>query len=203
MHPSNQPETNNYNNPAEDVFDDLEGEDEEPDADAESLNIGVGQLEPDDITPPELKCLPLPSSLPNERSLHKLELTLRIKQASRCLTAIREAVAEKSFQYSHIIRSASTNAVRTRSRTVVRRISDKISYLSKVYCRSRSAMCRLGANEQIMNTFRELKREDVKASTAILNPNIPGSSTLHLSWIWVTSLLLGKLGINSSSGAGM
>jgi hypothetical protein len=32
-----------------------------------------------------------------------------------------------------------------------------------------------------------LTRDDVRPSTAILNPNIPGSSTLQLSWIWQTS----------------
>jgi hypothetical protein len=31
-----------------------------------------------------------------------------------------------------------------------------------------------------------LTRSDLKASTAILRPNIPGSSTLQLSWIWQT-----------------
>ena len=169
---------------AEDSFDDIEDEDQEPDADADAAS----QLpQADDVTQLEQKSLHLPSShLPNEHPLCQSELFLRIKQASRCLAAIREAVAEKSFQYSHVIRSAPSNAVQTRSRGVVRRISEQICYFSKVYCRARSAMCRLGANDQIMSTFRELKRVDVKASTAILDPNIPGSSSLCLSWIWET-----------------
>jgi hypothetical protein len=175
-----------YNDdPVEDLFDDSEDEQEDPNAGADA---GLLNSEPqaDDLTPPEQKSLHLPSSLVNEHPLREAELSLRIKQASRYLAAIREAVAEKSFQYSHVIRSAASNVIRTRFRGTVTRISERISSMSKVYCRARSAMRRLGADEQLMHTFRELKREDVKASTAIIDPNIPGSSTLHLSWIWET-----------------
>ena len=45
-------------------------------------------------------------------------------------------------------------------------------------------MVRLGADNTILERFRILLKEDVKASTAILKPNLPGSSNLHLSWIW-------------------
>ena len=45
-------------------------------------------------------------------------------------------------------------------------------------------MVRLGANEPTLAKFRLLTRDDVKASTAILDPNIPGSSNIRLSWIW-------------------
>jgi hypothetical protein len=178
----------NYDEPAEDLFDDSEDEDEEPDAGADAglQNTGVGEPEAYDLTPPERKSLHLPSYLLNEHPLRGAELNLRIKQATRYLAAIREAVAEKSFQYSHVIRSAPSNVIRTRFRGTVTRLSERIAYMSKVYCRARSAMRRLGANDQLMHTFRELKREDVKASTAIIDPNIPGSSTLRLSWIWET-----------------
>jgi len=45
-------------------------------------------------------------------------------------------------------------------------------------------MVNLGADQGTLQEFRELKKEDIKASTAILKPNTPGSTTLHLSWIW-------------------
>ena len=47
-------------------------------------------------------------------------------------------------------------------------------------------MVRLGADEHMLTKFKLLTRDDVKASTAILNPNIPGSSSIRLSWIWET-----------------
>jgi len=45
-------------------------------------------------------------------------------------------------------------------------------------------MVHLGADAYILDRFQLLTRADVKASTALLNPNIPGSSSIQLSWIW-------------------
>jgi hypothetical protein len=32
--------------------------------------------------------------------------------------------------------------------------------------------------------FQQLKKDDLNASTAIVNPNVPGSTNVRLSWIW-------------------
>ena len=32
--------------------------------------------------------------------------------------------------------------------------------------------------------FQQLKKDDLNASTAIVNPNVPGSTNVCLSWIW-------------------
>ena len=111
---------NTDTHPAEDLFDDLKDEVPNSNPDAELQDTGVGQQEADDITPPERKSLHLPSShLPNDHPLCESELSLWIKQAIHYLAAIWEAVAEKSFQYSHIIHSAPSNAIKTRSCGVV------------------------------------------------------------------------------------
>lgn len=44
----------------------------------------------------------------------------------------------------------------------------------------------LNCDERRLSPFRVLSQEDLKASTAILRLNVPGSSTLQLSWIWQT-----------------
>jgi len=44
-------------------------------------------------------------------------------------------------------------------------------------------MERLGADAHLLQQFEPLSREDIQASTAIINPNEPRSSTLQLSWI--------------------
>jgi len=45
----------------------------------------------------------------------------------------------------------------------------------------------LGADSSLMQErFKELKKEDIKTSTAILDPNTPGSTQVQLSWIWQT-----------------
>ena len=65
--------------------------------------------------PPELRVLHLPSSYKknDQHSLCQGELTLRIKQATWYLAAMREAVAEKSFQYLHIMCLAPSKALQT------------------------------------------------------------------------------------------
>ena len=165
-------------NPAD--FDDLDAEPDgpEPDSHAES-----GRNE--DVILPERRQIVLPSThMLDNRSLCKEELRLRIKQATRYLSAIREGVAEKSFQYAHVMRMVASKAMETRSRGVIARINDRIAFGCRVYSRARAAMVRLGADNQVLHKFRLLSKEDVKASTEILKPNIPGSSNLRLSWIW-------------------
>ena len=45
----------------------------------------------------------------------------------------------------------------------------------------------LGAGLAILQQYRKLTTDDVKASTAIVNPNELGSTQLKLSWIWQTA----------------
>ncbi len=73
------------------------------------------------------------------------------------------------------------------------KINDQISFSCRVYGRARDAMVRLRADDNTLNRFRILLKEDVSASTAILNPNIPGSSNRCLSWIWQTGPLASSL----------
>jgi hypothetical protein len=137
------------------------------------------------VLPPERRTIMLPSTHFSEDHPHrKLELTLRIKQATRYLAAIREAVAEKSFQYAHVMRKSPSKGVRTRSRTVIAKLNERIALRCRVYGRARSALVRLGADEDTLKTLRVLSKEDVKASSAMINPNSTGSSSVTLSWIW-------------------
>ena len=162
------------------VFDNIDG----------VLNEGPAQSETDEsvrlvLLPPEKRRPVLPSThFPEDHPLRKAELNCRIAQATRYLAATREAIAEKSFQYSHVMRAAPTNAVRTRSRSAILSINQRIGHCCHVYERSRAAMVKLCASEATLKTFRLLSRDDVKASTAILKPNMPGASSIRLSWIW-------------------
>ena len=64
-------------------------------------------------TPPEHRPLHLPSSnnTATDHPLRQAELTLRIQQATQYLSALRDAIAQKSFQYSHVMRSAPSKGV--------------------------------------------------------------------------------------------
>ena len=181
------------------AFDDLDDDSNEAEPESERPSERH-HWEDNDLLPPEQKSVVLPSThLPIGHALGKKELALRIKQATRYLAAIREAVAEKSFQYSHIMRKAPSKSIKTRSRASISKLNHRIALCCRVYGRARTALVQLGADDKTLKTFRILLKEDVKASTAILDPNIAGSSSLQLSWIWHTH---GSLG-SSESGPEM
>ena len=117
-----------------------------------------------------------------------IELVLRRRQACQHLTDLRGAIADKSFQYSHVLRVAPGKMIRNRARSSIKKLNDVISFHCRAYTKCCLAMIRLAAGEHILSSFPVLSKQDVKASTALLTPNIPGSSTLHLSWIWQTNL---------------
>lgn len=145
-------------------------------------------LEMIDTIGPEKRPLIIPStSLPVDHSLCKLEMNLRQQQAHRYINALKEVIAEKSFQYTSVIRVAPRKSVITRARNAILKLNHKIQFYAKVYCRCRAAFIRLGADKHILDRFRDLTKHDVKASSAIRDPNIPGSSSLRLSWIWQMS----------------
>lgn len=138
---------------------------------------------------PELKVLPLPSNYPGSIEDYRMtEIDLRIKQASRALQVLRDLIAEKSFQYSHVIRVASRKDVGTRARASIKKLNHRIAYQCRVYGHCRQALIRLSASVPVLKKFRIIEKEDIRCSNAILNPNEPGSSRIRLSWIWQTSL---------------
>ena len=143
---------------------------------------------------PEARTIQFPSNIgliPGQHGLENSmmqyraeELLVRSAQASKLLGKIREAVAEKSFQYSHIQRQAPKKSVKTRSRTVIGKLNHQLALLSKLYGRNRARLVCLGAPAGLLDRYQVLVAADVKASTALLDPNQMGSRTVGLSWIW-------------------
>lgn len=153
-----------------------------------SANGNIGDRLPTE--PPTVPALPMLAenmsiSLPStvaacsvELKLH--ELALRQTQADSLLKALREVIAEKSMQYSHTMRGV----IKTRSRDRIATLNTKRNDLTYTYGRYREAMISLGADETVLAKYRTLSREDITSNTTVVNPNVPGSTTLHLSWIW-------------------
>jgi hypothetical protein len=135
----------------------------------------------------EDQLIPLPSNGNVASTYGQLELTHRISRADLHLNRIRDLIAEKSFQYSHVIRVSPRKGVNTHSRVAVKKLNLQISIQCRLYTQCRSRMVSLGADSATLNRFRTLTTEDIKASTAIVNPNEPGSTRLKLSWIWQTA----------------
>jgi hypothetical protein len=132
----------------------------------------------------EHQSLCLPSNGNVSPAHNDIELSLRIKQAEAHLAQLRELIAEKSFQYSNVIRDAPTKGVQTKARATIKAINSRISFHCKVYTECRSKLVRLHADQSTLQKYLELKKEDIKASSAILDPNTQGSTTVHVSWIW-------------------
>jgi hypothetical protein len=135
----------------------------------------------------EDQTIPLPSNGNVSREHSGLELSHRILHAEYHLNRIRDLIADKSFQYSHVIRVSPRKSVNTRSRAAVKKLTLQISHHSRLYSQCRSRLEPLGADRGTLIRLRKLTPDDVKASTAILNPNEPGSTRLKLSWIWQTT----------------
>jgi hypothetical protein len=137
------------------------------------------------IHPPELRLLSIPSTWVNQDNPFRIvELKLRIQQASKTLQSLRDTIADKSFQYSHIIRVAPNKGVRTRARANIAKLNNSIAYLSRVYGHCRAALVKLQAGDDVLKKYQTLSKEHVKSSSALLNPNEPGSTRIQLSWIW-------------------
>jgi hypothetical protein len=154
-------------------------------ADTEAADTNLDTSTSSEIIPPEKRRIPLPSRwVSNKNSYRQVELNLRLQQAARVLSSLRDLIAEKSFQFSHVIRVAPRKGVKTRARSVIAKINNHIGYHCRVYNTCRGAMIKLGADENTLSRFRNLQRQDIASSGALLNPNEPGSSSHRLSWIW-------------------
>lgn len=139
------------------------------------------------VDPPEKMRLRLPSRVGESDDICRTaERELRLLQAGKILSALRDLIAEKSFLFSHVIRIAPRKGVRTRARSEIAKLNDKIGYFCRLYTNCRVAMVRLGADDEILSRYRILERKDIASSGALLNPNEPGSTTHRLSWIWQT-----------------
>jgi hypothetical protein len=145
--------TNGLKDPRAESFEDLDNDIENTTPSCSDFMISGSDL----ASYPEYRPLSLLSHNSTEDPPYsKVELSLRVKQASQYLSAIQEAVAEKLFQYSHVMHGTHSKAIWTRSRAVIRKASNRISHYCRVYNRVRAAMVQLGADESTLNTFRLL-----------------------------------------------
>ena len=140
-----------------------------------------------DMSLPEFWILPIPSTIRDPLDHHReVEIRLRHRQADGLLTLLRELIAEKSFHYSHILRLSKHQSTRSRARSKIAGLNAEISLCCRAYTRCRTAMSRLHGPGETPKRYLPIDKNDIKASTALLDPNKPGSSKLRLSWIWQT-----------------
>ncbi|KAF8190452.1 hypothetical protein BJ912DRAFT_925591 [Pholiota molesta] len=127
-------------------------------------------------------CIPLNGNVPDTYA--NVELQIRKNQAMTDLNLIRDLVADMSFRWTEDVRKGSRKEVRTRGRAALKDREKALSLRCQIYTRCRSRLVALGADPQTLQQFRVLTKADTKCSTAVLTPNMPGSTTVKLSWIW-------------------
>lgn len=139
------------------------------------------------LTPIERKVIVLPSNRNVETDVSDLEIKFRTRQADSKLNQLRDLIADISFQFSHVIRGQIRKNIRTRSQKRIKSIHNQLTLHARIYSRCRNHLVALNCGESLLRKYRILTKEDLKSSTAILDPNQPGSTTLKLSWIWHSS----------------
>jgi len=86
-----------------------------------------------DFIPIEDWHLPLPSHHNSQHSFAPIELQLRLRQADELLDSLCTSIADKSFQYTHVIWVAPRKSVRTRAHSVIAKLNQKICLYSMAY----------------------------------------------------------------------
>src|SRR5271156_2790447 len=83
---------------------------------------------PASVDPPQIEdeLIPLPSNGHIAPAYTELEITHRIMHANHYINWIRVLIAEKSFQYSHVIRVSPRKGVNTKLRAEVKKLNVQI-----------------------------------------------------------------------------
>lgn len=161
-------------------------EDDQADDDAGDLD----RHQPRDLFRPETAVIPLPSNLGLDRC-HDLglmglvgqEITLREGQANDMLHGIRVHLADKAVLFRTTVRPARSQVTTTRAWVQVRSVERVINLNSTIYKKCRAQMTNLGA-DHLLDKYRELEKGDLKATSAVADPNARGQRNSTLPWFW-------------------
>ncbi|KAG1830857.1 hypothetical protein EV424DRAFT_1470239 [Suillus variegatus] len=155
-------------------------EDQNPDLDVHNASIFQ----------PELTVIPLPSNIGAVRcrelgltNLIKEEIALREGQANDALHAIRVHLGDKAVLFRNTVRSAKSQASSTRAWTQVRSVETAVNLHARIYSKCRSQLAKL-PDHDLLKKYLPLKKEDLKASSAVADPNARGQRDTTLSWFW-------------------
>jgi hypothetical protein len=140
---------------------------------------------------PEKAFLPLPSQLGDhyfEDSIIAVlaaeEANLRGNQASEALQQLRLSLGLKSALLKTSVASAKSQKTKTRAWRGVKTVETNVRRHSQLYRRARQALLRLGAATSVMERFPDLKKEDLKMSSDVVEENRLGQRSDHVPWIW-------------------
>jgi hypothetical protein len=143
------------------------------------------RVQPEDIV------LTLPSSLgpdwcaeESNRNIVQQEIGLRQGQANDALHHVRIGLAEKSFTFRTQIRNARSQKKKTIAWNGFHSLEANLRHQVRVYSKARHALVQLGADAEILAKYQVLKPEDLKVSTAVVDPRLPSRKEANLAWFW-------------------
>jgi len=169
-----------------------------PDGSLDDLDNEWDPVDPPDIPPetvqPELSCIALPSSLPEDSPhrnllapLREKEFELRRGHANDSLAGIRANIGHQAFQYKKTLRPAHKKIHRTRARSAIQATNWELVLHCRVYKRTHQVMIDLQFEPETVEALYQLvTKRDLDVKTAVKDPNVAGSSQVKLSWIWIT-----------------
>lgn len=139
----------------------------------------------------------LPSAMGEERlQAHGLqhllskEYQLRQGQANDALQGVRVSLANLSFEYGRKLRKIKKSKVKkTRAWATVQSVGRTLHLHRQIYSYAIDAISRLGDPEKkIGRQYKPLLKEDMKANTAVADPNARGQSKAKPAWFWSSNL---------------
>lgn len=140
---------------------------------------------------PEKAILPIPSTLGipecilrGIESLVDCERRLRIGQANDALHNIRVTIGEKSFHFRADVRPAGSQSTSTRAWDKVRAADAILRRSARIYTKCRAAMHALDMEEEVLDKYQEITREQLQSRTVRIDPSAIGERNTLLAWFW-------------------
>jgi len=170
---------------------DLLSDDSEDNSDS---SMSVHDSQPSNCWQSELSTLLLPSTLGinvcrelgYETTVHK-EKMLRMGQANDALHGLRVALCHKAILFRGL-REATSKKKRNRSWDQIKSTTGSARHHVRVYLRARTALMNLGATEAELEPYQPLTREQLRITTARIDPALRGTRNSSLAWFWVTDV---------------
>ena len=135
--------------------------------------------------------LPLPSYLATAKgnnlglaALADQESRLREGQANDALHELRVALASKAVIFWTDVRHAGTYNMTTRAWGRVATADVKVQQQAAIYRQCCKQMLALNPGGDLLDWYKILKREDLKVSAAVADPNARGHRDDTLAWFW-------------------
>jgi hypothetical protein len=177
----------------EDGTDDYTSDLDDPGSDSDDEDSEANPFQPStgsDLEPEKAKVL-LPSLIGEmqcrENGLADVlakELKLREAQANDALKGLRLSIGKKSFLFRTKLRTSKSKVKKLRSWDSIHLVDKSVQHYAELYRRARLAMVRLGATSEMMGQFKVLKKEHLRCSTLIVDPNQRGQRNNSLAWFW-------------------